>query len=160
MFKIDSKRKIPFSDFLYLIVVLAIFFGLSFVVFTFVGIGFLSFLGFEYESVYSVMIFFLIYFCITGPIDFACTTFLDVFRYANRLPYWLYKLSDFVLDFTLTFLTMNILDEIMTSISIPLRTEVLFALLSHLLSECSQYFNKNGKKKKKKKKNFDENNLQ
>ena len=106
------------------------------------------------------MIFFLIYFCITGPIDFACTTFLDVFRYANRLPYWLYKLSDFVLDFTLTFLTMNILDEIMTSISIPLRTEVLFALLSHLLSECSQYFNKNGKKKKKKKKNFDENNLQ
>lgn len=158
MFKIDSKRKIPFSDFLYLIVVLAIFFGLSFVVFTFVGIGFLSFLGFEYESVYSVMIFFLIYFCITGPIDFACTTFLDVFRYANRLPYWLYKLSDFVLDFTLTFLTMNILDEIMTSISIPLRTEVLFALLSHLLSECSQYFNKNGKKKKKK--NFDENNLQ
>lgn len=160
MFKIDSKRKIPFSDFLYLIVVLAIFFGLSFFVFTFVGIGFLSFLGFEYESVYSVMIFFLIYFCITGPIDFACTTFLDVFRYANRLPYWLYKLSDFVLDFTLTFLTMNILDEIMTSISIPLRTEVLFALLSHLLSECSQYFNKNGKKKKKKKKNFDENNLQ
>jgi len=160
VFKIDSKRKIPFSDFLYLIVVLAIFFGLSFVVFTFVGIGFLSFLGFEYESVYSVMIFFLIYFCITGPIDFACTTFLDVFRYANRLPYWLYKLSDFVLDFTLTFLTMNILDEIMTSISIPLRTEVLFALLSHLLSECSQYFNKNGKKKKKKKKNFDENNLQ
>lgn len=160
MFKIDSKRKIPFSDFLYLIIVLAIFFGLSFVVFTFVGIGFLSFLGFEYESVYSVMIFFLIYFCITGPIDFACTTFLDVFRYANRLPYWLYKLSDFVLDFTLTFLTMNILDEIMTSISIPLRTEVLFALLSHLLSECSQYFNKNGKKKKKKKKNFDENNLQ
>jgi len=42
----------------------------------------------------------------------------------------------------------------MTSISIPFRTEVLFAILSHLLSECGQYFNKDGKKKKHKKDSF------
>lgn len=117
---------------------------------TFIGIGFLSFLGFEYDSMMSVLIFFLIYFCVTGPIDFVCTTFLDIFRYANRLPYWLYKLSDFVLDFMLTFLTMNILDEIMKSINIPYSTEVLFAILSYVLSECSQVLRKGNTHKSKK----------
>nr|UWI51432.1 regulatory YrvL family protein [Clostridioides difficile] len=146
MIKISNKRRIPLGEFISVFLFFAVFFGITFCIFTVIGIGFLSFLGFEYKSLGSVLIFFLIYFCITTPIDFLCTTILDIFRYVNKLPYSIYKFCEFIIDFILTFLAMNIIDTFMDSITIPLSTEILFALLSYLLSECMDFFDKDKKK--------------
>ncbi|SCH03136.1 MULTISPECIES: regulatory YrvL family protein [unclassified Romboutsia] len=140
MIKINKKYKIPFFEILSLILFFIVFFGISFVIFTFVGIGFLSFLGFEYKSVGSVILFFAIYFLIGSPIDFLCTSFLDIFRYVNKLPYKAYKIIESLIDILLTFITVNIIDLFMNSISIPTHTEILFAILSYLLSECVDVF--------------------
>lgn len=141
-------KKIPFFEILFLILFLIILFGISFVIFTFVGIGFLSFLGFEYTSVGAVILFFAIYFLIGSPIDFLCISILDIFRYVNRLPYKLYKIVEALLDILLTFITMNIIDTFMNNINIPIKTEILFALLSYLLSQCVDIFDKNDQDKK------------
>lgn len=146
MIKIKNKKKLPFFEFVYIFLFFAVFFLISFLLFTIVGIGFLSFLGFEYNSVSSVIFFFLIYFFVTRPIDFLCTTILDMARYVNRLPYPAYKFFEFMLDFILTVLVMGIIDVFMKSINIPLRTEVLFAILSYLLSESMDFFNKDNSK--------------
>ncbi|HBE8541078.1 TPA: hypothetical protein KNL17_001993 [Clostridioides difficile] len=117
MIKISNKRRIPLGEFISVFLFFAVFFGITFCIFTVIGIGFLSFLGFEYKSLGAVLIFFLIYFCITTPIDFI-----------------------------LTFLAMNIIDTFMDSVTIPLSTEILFALLSYLLSECMDFFDRDKKK--------------
>ncbi|HHP5290098.1 TPA: YrvL family regulatory protein, partial [Clostridioides difficile] len=70
----------------------------------------------------------------------------DIFRYVNKLPYSIYKLCEFIIDFILTFLAMNIIDTFMDSVTIPLSTEILFALLSYLLSECMDFFDRDKKK--------------
>lgn len=132
-----------------------IFFAISFLIFTIVGIGFLSFLGFEYNSVSSVILFFAIYFLIGSPIDFLCTSFLDVFRYVNRLPYKVYRVFEALLDILLTLITMDLIDRFMSSINIPSHTEVLFALLSYLLSQCVDFFDKG----KGKESNNEDNNI-
>ncbi|HBM7270169.1 TPA: hypothetical protein LZB00_002988, partial [Clostridioides difficile] len=51
-----------------------------------------------------------------------------------------------IIDFILTFLAMNIIDTFMDSVTIPLSTEILFALLSYLLSECMDFFDRDKKK--------------
>ncbi|WP_243155234.1 regulatory YrvL family protein [Romboutsia sp. CE17] len=132
---------------------------MSFVLFTFIGIGFLSFLGFEYSSVGSVILFFAIYFLIGSPIDFLCTSLLDVFRYVNRLPYTIYKIIESLLDITLTFITMAIIDVFMNSISIPIHTEILFAILSYLLSQCVDFFDKDTNYENRNSNNHDENDI-
>ena len=65
---------------------------------------------------------------------------LDVFRYVNKLPYPIYKILEALLDILLTFITMDIIDKFMTSISIPSHTEILFAILSYALSQCVDFF--------------------
>jgi hypothetical protein len=50
------------------------------------------------------------------------------------------KLLEAFLDISLTFISINILDFFMTSVSIPLYTEILFAILCYLFSECRDYF--------------------
>lgn len=139
MIKIDKKNKIPFVEILSLVLFFVILFGISFFIFTFIGIGFLSFLGFEYKSVGSVILFFAIYFLIESPIDFLCTSILDIFRYVNKLPYIRYKMIEALLDMLLTFIIMNIVDMSMNSINIPIHTKVLFSILSYLLSQCIDF---------------------
>lgn len=136
---IKIKNKFHVFEILTLIIFILLFISISFIIFTIVGIGFLSFLGFEYYSLQSVLIFFIIYFCIGGPIDIACTSLLDVIRYVNKLPHVSYKFLEAFFDISLTFILVNILDIFMKSITIPLYTEILFAILSYTFSECIDF---------------------
>lgn len=140
---IKIKRRFHFLEILTLIIFILLFISIAFIIFTIVGIGFLSFLGFEYDSLQSVFIFFIIYFCIASPIDIICTSLLDVLRYVNKLPYVSYKFVEAFFDISLTFILVNILDIFMKSITIPSYTEILFAILSYTLSECIDFMSSN-----------------
>lgn len=139
---IKIRNKIHVLEIFALTIFILFFIAIAFIIFTLIGIGFLSFLGFEYNSLKSVILFFIIYFCITSPIDYACTSLLDVIRYRNRLPYTSYKFLEGFFDISLTFILVNILDIFMKSISIPLHTEILFAILSYAFSECMDFISK------------------
>lgn len=139
---VKIKKKFQILEILALIIFALIFIVIAFIIFTAIGIGFLSFLGFEYDSFKSVLFFFVIYFCISNPIDFICTSLLDVIRYVNKLPYISYKFLEAFFDISLTFVLVNILDIFMQSIYIPTHTEILFAILSYTLSQCMDFMNK------------------
>ncbi|MEF9992242.1 MAG: YrvL family regulatory protein [Romboutsia sp.] len=142
---VKIKNKIPFFELISLILFLFFLLGIAFILFTVIGIGFLSFLGFEYNSFKSVIFFFILYFCIGTPVDFVCTSVLDVIRYTNRLPYRVYKVLEVLFDVSLTFILVNIIDIFMKSITIPLSTEVLFSLMSYAFSQCLDFFDKDNK---------------
>lgn len=111
-----------------------------------IGIGFLLFLGFEYKFFGVVLIFFLIYFCIIILIDFLCIIILDIFRYVNKLLYLIYKFCEFIIDFILIFLVMNIIDIFMDLVMIFLSIEILFVLFFYFLLECMDFFDRDKKK--------------
>ncbi|WP_243446352.1 YrvL family regulatory protein [Romboutsia weinsteinii] len=127
---------------IFIILFISVLALIAFCIFTVVGIGFLSFLGFEYDSVKSVLFFFLVYFCVNTPVDFVCTFFLDIAKYVSRLPHPLYKLLESLLDISITFITINVIDYFMSSICIPYTTGILFSILSYMLSQCSDFLRK------------------
>lgn len=63
------------------------------------------------------------------------------------------------MDITLTFITMAIIDVFMNSISIPIHTEILFAILSYLLSQCVDFFDKDTNYENRNSNNHDENDI-
>lgn len=140
---VKIKKKSHVFEILALTMFILFFVIIAFVIFTLVGIGFLSFLGFEYKSLNSVILFFIVYFCIASPIDLVCTSLLDVIRYRNQLSHVSYKFLESFFDISLTFILVNILDVFMSSITIPLYTEILFAILSYVFSECMDFMSKN-----------------
>lgn len=142
MVKILRKRKFPLWEIVSLMLFAICLLTIAFCIFTIVGIGFLSFLGFEYYSFKSVLLFFAIYFCVRRSTDVFFTTILDILKYVNRIPHLLYKLVDFFINFSLTFIIMNLLDLMMKSILIPFHTEVLFAILSYAFSVCIDFNSK------------------
>ncbi|MBO3446166.1 MULTISPECIES: YrvL family regulatory protein [Clostridia] len=139
---INNKYKFPFNEIIYFILFILFLVIITFSIFTVVGIGFLSFLGFEYDSIKSVFIFFVIYFCISKVTDIFYTNILDFIKYSNRLPYSLYKLIDFFIDCSLTFIIIDILDFFIKSVRIPTKTQILFAILSFAFSECIDFITK------------------
>lgn len=140
---INIKNKLHLGEFISFLLFIILFFGVSFIISTVVGIGFLSFLGFEHDSFKSVIIFFIFYYCIGKPIDFLCISFLDIMKYVNKLPNKVYKFLEFTFQVSITFITINIIDLFMKSITISSLTEILFALLSYAFAQCNDFMNKN-----------------
>ncbi|RDY24694.1 hypothetical protein CHF27_000400 [Romboutsia maritimum] len=143
---INIKNKNRILEFISLFLFFAFFLIIEFFIFTLVGIGFLSFLGFDYNSFWSVILFFVIYFCAAIPTDFLCIAILDIFKYINKFSYFNYKILEFITEITLTFITINFIDFLMNCINIPLYTEVLFSILNYLLSQCIDFLDKDKNK--------------
>lgn len=139
---INKKDKFPFNEIIYFILFIVFLIFITFSIFTVVGVGFLSFLGFEYDSTKSVFIFFILYFCISKATDIFYTHMLDIIKYSKKLPYYLYKLIDFFIDCSLTFIIIDILDFFIKSVKIPTRTQLLFAILSFAFYECVDFITK------------------
>lgn len=72
------------------------------------------------------------------------------------MPYPIYKILEALLDILLTFITMNIIDRFLTSISIPSHTEILFAILSYSFSQCVDFFDFGKSSNSKNQKDSDE----
>lgn len=122
-----------------LIIVMAISFGIIYAVTTFVGVGLMTLIGFEYSSNSAVFLFFFIFVCFTIPLDFISTSVLDFVRYKGRIPEHLYKLLEFCVEFILVLIGLLIVDTVMSSISIPFKTKVLFSILLYVFTSSVDY---------------------
>ena len=123
--------------FIVFLIVFALFFAAMYVLTTFVGLGLMTLLGFEYQSISAVFLFFFIFVCLTLPVDFIITPVLDYLKFKKKLPYIIYKGVEFFLSFILVFIALVILDHYMRVISIPIRTKVLFSILLYLFDISS-----------------------
>ncbi|MGL5330289.1 MAG: YrvL family regulatory protein, partial [Peptostreptococcaceae bacterium] len=65
-----------------------------------------------------------------------------VFKYVNKLPHKVYVILEAMIDISLTFVIMNIVDVFFASINIPIQTEILFSILSYLFSQCIDFLDK------------------
>lgn len=139
---IINKDKFPFNEIIFFILFIGFLIIITFSIFTAVGIGFLSFLGFEYDSIKSVFIFFTIYFFVSKIINIFYTNISDFIMYSNRFPNYLYKLIDFFINCSLTFIIIDLLDLFIKSVEIPIKTKLLFSILSFAFSECLDYITK------------------
>ena len=122
-----------------LIIVMAISFGVIYAVTTFVGVGLMTLIGFEYTSNSAVFLFFFIFVCLTIPLDFVSTSILDFVHYKGRIPESLYKLLEFSVEFILVLIALLIVDTLMTSISIPFKTKILFSILLYVFTSSIDY---------------------
>lgn len=122
-----------------LIIIMAIFFGIIYAVTTFVGVGLMTLIGFEYTSNSAVYLFFFIFVCLTIPLDFVSTSILDFVHYKGRIPESLYKILEFSVEFILVLLSLLIVDTLMTSISIPFKTKILFSILLYVFTSSIDY---------------------
>ena len=122
-----------------LIIVMAISFGVIYAVTTFVGVGLMTLIGFEYTSNSAVFLFFFIFVCLTIPLDFVSTSILDFVHYKGRIPESLYKLLEFSVEFILVLIALLIVDTLMTSISIPFKTKILFSILLYVFTSSFDY---------------------
>lgn len=122
-----------------LIIVMTVFFGIIYAVTTFVGVGLMTLIGFEYSSNSAVFLFFFIFVCFTIPLDFISTSILDFIRYKGCIPEYLYKLLEFCVEFVLVLIGLLIVDTVMSSISIPFKTKVLFSILLYIFTSSVDY---------------------
>lgn len=137
---ISKKNKnSAFAMLITLIIVMAISFGVIYAVTTFVGIGLMTLIGFEYNSIPAVFLFFFIFVCFTIPLDFISTSILDFVHFKGRIPESFYKVLEFLVEFVLVLLGLLVVDSIMKSISIPFRTKVLFSVLLYVFTSSIEY---------------------
>lgn len=140
MSSISKKGKNSiFAMLITLIIVMAISFGIIYAVTTFVGIGLMTLIGFEYNSIPAVFLFFFIFVWFTIPLDFISTSILDFVRFKGRIPESFYKVLEFFVEVVLVLLGLLVVDSIMKSISIPFRTKILFSVLLYVFTSSIEY---------------------
>ena len=140
MSSISKKGKNSiFAMLITLIIVMTISFGIIYAVTTFVGIGLMTLIGFEYYSIPAVFLFFFIFVCFTIPLDFISTSILDFVRFKGRIPESFYKVLEFFVEVVLVLLGLLVVDSIMKSISIPFRTKILFSVLLYVFTSSIEY---------------------
>lgn len=140
MSSISKKGKNSiFAMLITLIIVMAISFGIIYAVTTFVGIGLMTLIGFEYNSIPAVFLFFFIFVCFTILLDFISTSILDFVRFKGRIPESFYKVLEFFVEVVLVLLGLLVVDSIMKSISIPFRTKILFSVLLYVFTSSIEY---------------------
>lgn len=122
-----------------LIIVMAISFGVIYTVTTFVGIGLMILIGFEYNSISAVFLFFFVFVCFTIPLDFITTSILDFVHFKVRIPEYCYKILEFLVEFILVSLGLFAVDGVMKSIFIPFRTKILFSVLLYVFTSSIEY---------------------
>ncbi len=114
--------------------VIIVSFAFIYFIMTFIGVGLLTLIGFEYNSIESVFLFFLIFVCLNIPLDFVSTPILDFIHYKGFVPESLYKFLEFFIEFILVLIILLFVDTIMKSIYIPFKTKVLFSILLYLFT--------------------------
>ena len=122
-----------FSFFIYMIII----FLLKGFIYTVVGIGFLSFLGFQYDSYLSAIVFLVICYLIVFPADYYISFLVSLFKTKSNISFSQQRCIDFILYISFTSLIVGIVDYFMDSIIISPTNQILFVLLCYLLDVFS-----------------------
>lgn len=124
-----------FSFFLYIIAMM-LFEG---IIYTVVGIGFLSFLGFQYSSYFSAFIFLIICYIILLPVDYYISFLVAIFKVKSNITFGQQRCIDFILYLAFSTFIVDLVDYFMDSIIISPANEILFVILCYLLDVYSDY---------------------
>lgn len=103
------------------------------IIYTIVGIGFLSFLGFTYDSYISAILFLIICYIMLMPANYYTSIFVGLFKSKSNASPFQQRALDFILYTAFSSLVIGIVDFFMKGISISPANQVLFILLSYLL---------------------------
>lgn len=104
------------------------------VVIAFFSTGLLRLIGFHYESLQELIFFFLFYFMLGFPADFLVEALPKV---CQRIYHWDKFLTDLlfaVLDIGLNTLILLVLAGLMSGITLPWTTAVIFSIIMHLIN--------------------------
>lgn len=107
------------------------------IIYTIVGIGFLSFLGFTYDSYISVIIFLIICYVMLIPADYYTSILISLFKTKSNISIFQQRTIDFILYTSFSSLVVGIVDFFMEGISISPANQILFVLLYYLLEMYS-----------------------
>ncbi|WP_278246245.1 YrvL family regulatory protein [Terrisporobacter othiniensis] len=107
------------------------------IIYTVVGIGFLSFLGFTYDSYISVIIFLIICYVMLIPADYYTSILIGLFKIKSNISRFQQRAIDFILYTSFSSLVVGIVDFFMEGISISPANQILFVLLYYLLDMYS-----------------------
>ena len=110
------------------------------IIYTIVGIGLLSFLGFSYDSYISVIIFLIICYIMLIPANFYISILIGIFKTKSNISRFQQRSIDFILYTSFSSLVVGIVDFFMEGISISPANQVLFVLLYYLLDVYSDVF--------------------
>ena len=97
--------------------------------FSVIGAGVMSFFGFTYDSMWSFIVFFFSAAVLQTPLDLLNKGFGRIFIEQGFLPKRFVQVSYFIIDMTLTYATMKILDHFMTGITAPDISLIVFGLV-------------------------------
>lgn len=133
-----NKNSITSMILTFFLIVLILFAFIYFIM-TFIGVGLLTLIGFEYKSIGSVFLFFFIFVCLNIPLDFVSTSILDFIHFKCHVPESFYKLLEFFIEFILVLIVLLLVDTVMRSIYIPFKTKVLFSILLYLFTSSIDF---------------------
>lgn len=123
----------PLSFIIYMVTMLVF----EAIIYTIVGIGFLSFLGFTYDSYISVIVFLIICYVMLIPADYYTSILIGLFKTKSNISRFQQRSIDFILYTSFSSLVVGIVDFFMEGISISPANQILFVLLCYLLEMYS-----------------------
>lgn len=140
MIKIYKEKKIIKISFFTFIIYLLLILLLEGILYTLIGIGLLSFLGFQYESYLSAFIFFASCYILMIPVNYYTSLLLSLFKLKGNITKFQERCIDFILYMLFASLVVGVVDYILPSVDISPSNQVLFVLLCYSLEICSEYF--------------------
>lgn len=108
-------------------------------VYTLVGIGFLSFLGFTYDSYISVIIFLAVCYIILLPVNYYISILVGLFKAKSNISYFQQQIIDFILYAAFSSLVIGGVDFFMKGIHITPANQILFIILCYLFQTYSDF---------------------
>ena len=137
MINIKKEKKIIKLDILPFTIYVIIMIIFEWLIYTLVGIGFLSFLGFTYKSYSSVITFFIICYIMLIPVDYYSYILIGLFNNKNNMSRFQQLIINFILYTAFSCLVIGSVDFFMDDIHITPANQVLFILLYYLFKSYS-----------------------
>lgn len=109
-------------------------------IYTVIGIGLLSFLGFQYTSYFSVIIFLIICYIMLIPADYCSIFLISLLKIRSKLTNFQERCIDFIMYVCFSSIVIGLVDYLSSSINISSANQVLFILLCYLFDLCCEYF--------------------
>ena len=108
--------------------------------YTVVGIGLLSFLGFSYKSYTSAILFFMICYIMLLPSDYYTTFLIGLIKDKSNITVFQQRVLDFIFYVSFSSLVIGSVDFFMEDIHITPANQVLLIILYYLFQSYFDYF--------------------
>lgn len=104
-----------------------------------IGIGLLSFLGFQYKSYFNAIIFLIVCYIFMIPVDYYTSLIVSLFRNESKTTHFQERCLDFIIYTSLFSLVVGICEYLIPGINISPSNQILFVFLYYMLQVCCEY---------------------